>query len=97
VGSWGCALFAGVSPTRWSWPVTAVRPGAASIRSRRKPLNHFLPGSSVLSFGTVGRNLPAGSAQPRRAGVPGAQRRCPAGSTGRSATGARAACRCGRS
>jgi pyruvate formate lyase activating enzyme len=37
----------------------------------KKPLNHFLPGTPVLSFGTAGCNLPAGSARtgtfPRRA------------------------------
>ena len=31
--------------------------GSASILIEKKPLNHFLPGTSVLSFGTAGCNL----------------------------------------
>jgi pyruvate formate lyase activating enzyme len=37
--------------------------GLAADPIEKKPLNHFLPGSSVLSFGTVGCNLTCGFCQ----------------------------------
>ena len=37
--------------------------GLAVDPIEKKPLNHFLPGSSVLSFGTVGCNLTCGFCQ----------------------------------
>ncbi len=37
----------------------------------KKPLNHFLPGSSVLSFGTVGCNLTCGFCQNHHLSQPG--------------------------
>ena len=36
---------------------TAARAASASIPIEKKPLNHFLPGTPVLSFGTAGCNL----------------------------------------
>jgi pyruvate formate lyase activating enzyme len=37
--------------------------GLAVDPIEKKPLTHFLPGSSVLSFGTIGCNLPCGFCQ----------------------------------
>ena len=38
-------------------PPTAARPGFCIDPIEKKPLNHFLPGTPVLSFGTAGCNL----------------------------------------
>ena len=40
-----------------SSPPTAARAGFCVDPIEKKPLNHFLPGSSVFSFGTAGCNL----------------------------------------
>ena len=42
--------------SRWCSRRTAAHQVFASIQSK-KPLNHFLPGTPVLSFGTAGCNL----------------------------------------
>ena len=43
--------------TRWCSPPTAARAGFCVDPIEKKPLNHFLPGTPVLSFGTAGCNL----------------------------------------
>jgi pyruvate formate lyase activating enzyme len=40
-----------------SSPTAGIAAAFASTRSRKKTLNHFFPGSSILSFGTAGCNL----------------------------------------
>ena len=45
------------STTRSCSPPTAGRVGFCVDPIEKKPLNHFLPGSAVLSFGTAGCNL----------------------------------------
>ena len=42
---------------RWCSRPTAGAPGFCIDPIEKKPLNHFYPGTSVLSFGTAGCNL----------------------------------------
>ncbi len=56
-GSADSASCASARGTASSSRPTAAPPASASTRSRRSRLNHFLPGTSVLSFGTAGCNL----------------------------------------
>lgn len=54
----GDSALSGPAPaTRWCSPPTARSSGFCLDPVEKKPLNHFLPGSAVLSFGTAGCNL----------------------------------------
>ena len=53
----GCASSAAGSTTRSCSPRYGRSSGFCVDPIEKKPLNHFLPGSAVLSFGTAGCNL----------------------------------------
>ena len=51
-----CASYEAARATRWSSPPTAAPAGCVDP-VEKKPLNHFLPGTPIFSFGTAGCNL----------------------------------------
>jgi len=53
----GCVSSGASNRARSSFSRTVDRAVFVSIQLKKKPLNHFFPGSSVLSFGTAGCNL----------------------------------------
>ena len=56
-GNGDCVLFAPGAATRWVLTTYGRSSGFCIDPIEKKPLNHFLPGTSVLSFGTAGCNL----------------------------------------
>ena len=53
----GCASCASASATRWCSTTYGRSSGFCIDPIEKKPLNHFYPGTRVLSFGTAGCNL----------------------------------------